>query len=59
MAIMPGSIMPIRDTPEVADFYAKHNIELLPSGQEAMRKFQREEIERWKRIAVTTKIEQQ
>ena len=46
-------------TPEAAEFYAKQNVEQLPSGQEAMRKFQREEIERWKRIAVTSKIEQQ
>jgi tripartite-type tricarboxylate transporter receptor subunit TctC len=46
-------------SPEAAEFYAKQNVEPLPSGQEAMRKFQREEIERWKRIAVTTKIEQQ
>lgn len=45
--------------PDTAEFFAKQNVELLPSGQEAMRKFQREEIERWKRIAVLSKIEQQ
>ncbi len=46
-------------SPEAAEFYAKQNVEQLPSGQEAMRKFQREEIERWKRIAISSKIEQQ
>lgn len=45
--------------PETAEFFARQNVEQLPSGQEAMRKFQREEVERWKRIAILTKIEQQ
>lgn len=45
--------------PETLEFYAKQNVEVLPSGQEVMRKFQREEVERWKRIAVMAKIERQ
>ncbi len=45
--------------PETREFYAKQNVEPLPPGQDYMRRFQREEVERWKRIAVLAKIEQQ
>ena len=45
--------------PDTVAFFAKQNLEILPSGQEPMRKFQIEEVERWKRIAVIAKIEPQ
>ena len=45
--------------PETHEFFAKQNVEILAAGQEPMRKFQREEIERWKRIREVAKIEQQ
>jgi tripartite-type tricarboxylate transporter receptor subunit TctC len=45
--------------PETQEFFAKQNVEILPSGPEPMRTYQREEIERWKRIREVAKIEQQ
>ncbi len=51
--------MRILAVPETAEFFARQNVELLPSGEAAMRKFQRKEVERWKRMTVLAKIEQQ
>lgn len=45
--------------PETHEFFAKQNVEIMAAGQEPMRKFQREEVERWKRIREIAKIEQQ
>jgi len=45
--------------PETREFFDKQNVEMMAAGQEPMRKFQREEVERWKRIREVAKIEQQ
>ena len=45
--------------PETREFFDKQNVEIMATGQEPMRKFQREEVERWKRIREVAKIEQQ
>lgn len=45
--------------PDTHEFFAKQNVEIMTAGQEPMRKFQREEIDRWKRIRELAKIEQQ
>ena len=45
--------------PETKDYFAQQNVELMGGGQAEMRAFQREEIERWKRIAVAAKVELQ
>lgn len=49
----------IMGMPETHEFFAKQNVEIMPAGQEPMRKFQREEVERWKRIREVARIEQQ
>lgn len=49
----------IMATPETHEYFAKQNVEIMAAGQEPMRRFQREEIERWKRIREVAKIEQQ
>ena len=51
--------MRIMAMPETHEFFAKQNVEIMAAGQEPMRRFQREEIERWKRIRELAKIEQQ
>ena len=45
--------------PETKEYFAQQNVELMHGGQAEMRAFQREEIERWKRIAVAAKVELQ
>ena len=45
--------------PETIDFFTLQNVELMPAGQAPMRKFQIEEVERWKHIATVAKIEKQ
>ena len=45
--------------PETKEYFAQQNVELMGGGQAEMRAFQREEIERWKRIAVSAKVELQ
>lgn len=45
--------------PETIEFFTRQNVELMPAGQEPMRKFQIEEVERWKHIATVAKIEKQ
>jgi tripartite-type tricarboxylate transporter receptor subunit TctC len=49
----------IERLPETKAFYEKLGAETMNGGAEEMRKFQAEEIELWKRIAVKAKVEQQ
>lgn len=41
---------------EIRDYYAQQSAELLMSSAQEMRKFQKEEIARWKRLAAVAKI---
>jgi tripartite-type tricarboxylate transporter receptor subunit TctC len=45
--------------PETRQYFVNQNTEPMQGGQVEMRAFQREEIERWKRIAVAAKVELQ
>lgn len=45
--------------PDTVEFFAKQNVKIMPSGQDPMRKFEREQVERWERIAALAKIELQ
>ena len=45
--------------PETKEYFAQQNVELMHGGAAEMRAFQREEIERWKRIATAAKVELQ
>jgi tripartite-type tricarboxylate transporter receptor subunit TctC len=45
--------------PETKEYFASQGSELMAPGPEALRKFQREEIDRWKSIAVAAKVEPQ
>ena len=45
--------------PDTIEYFAKQNVEVMRGGQDLMRTFQREEIERWKRIATAAKVELQ
>ena len=46
-------------TPEAAEYFGRQNVEIMATGQEPMRRYMREEVERWKRVAVLAKIELQ
>jgi tripartite-type tricarboxylate transporter receptor subunit TctC len=45
--------------PETKEFYGKQNVVVMHGGQEELRRLQLEQIEVWKRIAASAKIEQQ
>ena len=45
--------------PDTVEFFAKQNVKIMPSGQDPMRKFEREQVERWERITALAKIELQ
>jgi len=45
--------------PETRAFFDEQLIEIMPSGQEAMRRYQREEVAKWKAIAADAGIEPQ
>ena len=45
--------------PDTKEYFANQNVEVMPAGPAEMRAFQREEIERWKRIATAAKVELQ
>lgn len=45
--------------PETIEFYAKQNVVVMKGGQDELRSFQREQIEVWKRIATSARIELQ
>ena len=45
--------------PETRTFFDGQNIEIMPSGQEEMRRFQREEVAKWRGIAADARIEPQ
>ncbi|MDM0108602.1 tripartite tricarboxylate transporter substrate binding protein [Variovorax sp. J22R24] len=49
----------IERMPETKAFYERIGAETMSGGAEEMRKFQAEEIERWKRIAVKAKVQQE
>ncbi|MDB5751394.1 MAG: transporter substrate-binding protein [Ramlibacter sp.] len=49
----------IERLPETKAFYEKLGAETMNGGAEEMRKFQAEEIELWKRIAVKAKVQQE
>jgi hypothetical protein len=44
--------------PETKEFFSKLNAEVATGGAKEMRDFQLQEIETWKRIVTTAKIEQ-
>lgn len=45
--------------PEIKEFYGRQNVVVMSGGQEELRNFQRDQIEVWKRIATSAKIEPQ
>lgn len=45
--------------PETREFYAKQNVVPMKGGQDELRGFQREQIDVWKRISASAKIELQ
>ncbi len=49
----------IERLPETREFYERIGAETMQGGAEEMRRFQAAEIERWKRIAVKAKVEQE
>lgn len=49
----------IGDMPETRQFYASQGTAPAPAGPQYMRRFQLEEIDRWKRIATDAKVELQ
>lgn len=49
----------IERMPETREFYEKIGAEVMNGGPQEMRDFQRAEIQLWKRIAATAKVEQQ
>ena len=49
----------IERLPETREFYEKIGAETMEGGADEMRRFQAAEIERWKRIAVKAKVEQE
>jgi len=51
--------MQILAMPETHEFYARQNVVVMKGGQDELRRFQREQIDVWKRIATATKIELQ
>ena len=56
---LAGLLGQIERMPETKAFYEKLGAETMNGGAEEMRKFQAEEIDLWKRIAVKAKIEQE
>ncbi len=51
--------MRILASQDTKDFYAAQNVQIMSGGADEMRSFWREQIELWKRIAATAKIELQ
>ncbi|SFN97789.1 Tripartite-type tricarboxylate transporter, receptor component TctC [Variovorax sp. PDC80] len=49
----------IEKMPETREFYERIGAEVMQGGPEEMRNFQSAEIQLWKRIAVTARVEQQ
>jgi len=49
----------IEKMPETREFYERIGAEVMQGGPEEMRNFQNAEIQLWKRIAVTARVEQQ
>lgn len=49
----------IERLPETREFYEKLGAETMQGGADEMRQFQAAEIERWKRIAIKAKVEQE
>jgi tripartite-type tricarboxylate transporter receptor subunit TctC len=56
---LAGLLAQIERMPETREFYEKIGAETMNGGAEEMRKFQAEEIELWKRIAVKAKVQQE
>jgi len=48
-------IIAMQDT---KDFFTAQQVELMPAGQEAMRTFQKQDIQKWKQIVIEAKVEQ-
>lgn len=40
------------------DFFTAQQVELMPAGQEAMRTFQKQDIQKWKQIVIDANVEQ-
>ncbi|MDB5861371.1 MAG: transporter substrate-binding protein [Ramlibacter sp.] len=49
----------IERLPETREFYEKLGAETMQGGAEEMRRFQAQEIEQWKRLAVKAKVQQE
>lgn len=56
---LAGLLAQIERLPETREFYEKLGAETMQGGAEEMRQFQAAEIDRWKRIAVKAKVEQE
>ncbi len=46
-------------SPETKQFYAAQNVQIMTGGQDEMRPFWRDQIEQWRRIAASAKVEPQ
>ncbi len=44
------------NSPDVRDYYTRQSTTLILSSPAEMRQYQKDEIERWKRLAVVAKI---
>lgn len=51
--------MQILAMPETKQFYAAQNVQIMTGGADEMRPFWREQIDLWKRIAISAKVERQ
>lgn len=56
---LAGLLAQIERMPETREFYEKLGAETMNGGAEEMRKFQAEEIEQWKRLAIKAKVQQE
>lgn len=56
---LSGLFVRILAMPETKEFYGRQNVVVMRGGQEELHRFQRDQIEVWKRIAASAKVEQQ
>lgn len=56
---LSGLFMRALASTDTKDFYAAQNVQIMTGGQDEMRPFWRDQIEQWRRIAVSAKVEPQ
>ena len=56
---LSGLFMRALASPDTKQFYAAQNVQIMSGGHEEMRPFWRDQIEQWRRIAVSAKVEPQ